>query len=91
MSKPEVRVIVVGCGANESLITYLTERNPGAEIITVAEAESRGLLLSEVVHLFRSRPAPNLNLRHDLILAEFGKRKKDWLPAKFPSNKKKRK
>jgi len=90
MNQPNARIIVIGGGANEGLIALLQERNPGAEVITLDEAQSRGLVPNEVIFPIENRRSIIPAMCFPEVVFDEGKKRKSWEPVNFPRNKNKK-
>jgi len=86
MNQPNARIIVIGGGANEGLIALLQERKPGAEVITLDEAQNRGLVPSEIFLPIERKTA----MCFPEVVYDERKKKKSWEPVSFPRNKNKK-
>lgn len=85
-----IKVIVIGGGGNACLIAHLMEKNPGAEVITLNEAQSRGLVPDEVLFPIENRRSIIPAACFPETYFEQVQKRKSWEPVTYPKNKNKR-
>lgn len=90
MNQPNARIIVIGAGVTGSLIEQLLEQNPGAEIITLDEAQSRGLVPNKILFPIENRRSILPAMCFPELVFDEGKKRKSWEPVTFPKNKNKK-